>query len=264
MLTASTLPHIDLAKRKTASGHVCVMEGARRAFAANDPAPYLGCSESGVKTASAGWFLTPDPLIQDPHYSQSYNRYTYVWNNPLRYTDPTGYSCRQVGGRAGLAIGSCDGSDFNPDFNQDYLDGTRIDIDYHQPDYHYRQDPLLDPASGPDPLLDPYGGSDTGGGSCGCGAGLGKVLSDGVGKILNALSEALPSDDDKADSKDQAEGALDASNGNSDSDAKNAPEKTFPAPGRPTTADGFDPPRKPPRNADKDGRVKNPNGDGKG
>ena len=163
-----------------------------------------------------------------------------------------------------MAIGSCDGSDFNPDFNQDYLDGTRIDIDYHQPDYHYRQDPLLDPASGPDPLLDPYGGSDTGGGSCGCGAGLGKVLSDGVGKILNALSEALPSDDDKADSKDQAEGALDASNGNSDSDAKNAPEKTFPAPGRPTTADGFDPPRKPPRNADKDGRVKNPNGDGKG
>lgn len=35
-------------------------------------------------------FLTPDPWIQDPTNSQSFNRYSYVWNNPLRYTDPTG------------------------------------------------------------------------------------------------------------------------------------------------------------------------------
>lgn len=35
-------------------------------------------------------FLTPDPYIQDPTNSQSFNRYSYVWNNPLRYTDPTG------------------------------------------------------------------------------------------------------------------------------------------------------------------------------
>jgi hypothetical protein len=37
-------------------------------------------------------FLSPDPLVQSPGYTQSYNRYSYVWNNPLRYTDPTGYS----------------------------------------------------------------------------------------------------------------------------------------------------------------------------
>gem|GEM_PF-1699094 len=38
-----------------------------------------------------GCFLSPDPYVQDPTYSQSLNRYSYVWNNPLRYIDPTGY-----------------------------------------------------------------------------------------------------------------------------------------------------------------------------
>jgi len=39
-----------------------------------------------------GRFLQADPLIQDLGNSQSLNRYTYVFNNPLAYTDPTGYS----------------------------------------------------------------------------------------------------------------------------------------------------------------------------
>jgi RHS repeat-associated protein len=36
-------------------------------------------------------FMSADPLIQDPTHSQSYNRYTYVWNNPTNLTDPTGF-----------------------------------------------------------------------------------------------------------------------------------------------------------------------------
>jgi RHS repeat-associated protein len=36
-------------------------------------------------------FLSPDPYIQAPGYTQSYNRYGYVFNNPLKYIDPTGY-----------------------------------------------------------------------------------------------------------------------------------------------------------------------------
>lgn len=38
-----------------------------------------------------GRFLQADPIIQFPDFSQSHNRYSYVLNNPLAYTDPSGY-----------------------------------------------------------------------------------------------------------------------------------------------------------------------------
>jgi hypothetical protein len=36
--------------------------------------------------------LQGDPLVQAPLNLQSYNRYSYVLNNPLSFTDPTGFS----------------------------------------------------------------------------------------------------------------------------------------------------------------------------
>jgi RHS repeat-associated protein len=36
-------------------------------------------------------FMSADPYIQAPMNSQSYNRYSYVMNNPLSYSDPSGY-----------------------------------------------------------------------------------------------------------------------------------------------------------------------------
>jgi RHS repeat-associated protein len=40
---------------------------------------------------AVGRFISPDSIVSDPINPQSLNRYTYVLNNPLRYTDPTGY-----------------------------------------------------------------------------------------------------------------------------------------------------------------------------
>ena len=37
-----------------------------------------------------GRFLAPDPYVQNPEHTQSYNRYAYALNNPLKYTDPSG------------------------------------------------------------------------------------------------------------------------------------------------------------------------------
>ena len=37
-----------------------------------------------------GRFLSADRIIQDPYSTQSLNRYSYVFNNPLNATDPTG------------------------------------------------------------------------------------------------------------------------------------------------------------------------------
>lgn len=37
-----------------------------------------------------GRFLSPDPYVQAPLFSQNYNRYSYCLNNPLRYNDESG------------------------------------------------------------------------------------------------------------------------------------------------------------------------------
>ena len=50
-----------------------------------------------------GRFMTADPFVQSPRNLQSYNRYSYVWNNPLSAIDPTGYS-RWTNFRDNIAI----------------------------------------------------------------------------------------------------------------------------------------------------------------
>jgi len=35
-------------------------------------------------------FLSPDPYVQMPDYTQNFNRYSYALNNPLIYSDPSG------------------------------------------------------------------------------------------------------------------------------------------------------------------------------
>ncbi len=37
-----------------------------------------------------GRFFSPDNYVQFPGFTQSYNRYSYCLNNPLKYTDPSG------------------------------------------------------------------------------------------------------------------------------------------------------------------------------
>jgi len=38
-----------------------------------------------------GRFLSTDPYVQIPEFSQNFNRYSYVLNNPLTHTDPSGH-----------------------------------------------------------------------------------------------------------------------------------------------------------------------------
>lgn len=51
-----------------------------------------------VYEPTIGRFLSPDPFIQDVTNTQNLNRYTYVNNNPLSYTDPSGYFFKKLFG----------------------------------------------------------------------------------------------------------------------------------------------------------------------
>ena len=43
-----------------------------------------------VYDPTLGRFLSPDPYVQMPGFTQSFNRYSYCLNNPLIFTDPSG------------------------------------------------------------------------------------------------------------------------------------------------------------------------------
>jgi len=45
-----------------------------------------------------GQFLSADPFVKDPTNSQNDNRYAYCLNNPMKYTDPSGFTSYYVDG----------------------------------------------------------------------------------------------------------------------------------------------------------------------
>jgi RHS repeat-associated protein len=80
--------------------------GHERDYAAPPGAPastaYLDYMHARYYTPIAGRFLSPDPLDGLQRFPQSWNRYAYARNNPLRYIDPTGqYVFAACAGSAG-------------------------------------------------------------------------------------------------------------------------------------------------------------------
>ena len=57
---------------------------------ANDPFGVLA-SDAHVDLDTLAYDSLARPFVQSPRNPQSFNRYSYVWNNPLSYIDPSGY-----------------------------------------------------------------------------------------------------------------------------------------------------------------------------
>lgn len=78
-----------------------------------------------------GRFLSADPYIQAADNLQSYNRYSYVWNNPLNMTDPTGYlslgkvlrNVMNISDRATRLVGRLTGTKIGRQFTEEITRG---------------------------------------------------------------------------------------------------------------------------------------------
>lgn len=84
------------------------LQTGSRQFTGQEQIPDVGLVNMNgrVYDPVLGRFLSPDPHVQFVADLQSYNRYTYVGNNPLRYTDPTGYWLSAVGNWFGGTFGN--------------------------------------------------------------------------------------------------------------------------------------------------------------
>jgi len=69
---------------------------------------YFGARYFG---SAQGRMTSPDPLLQSgvPEMPQSWNRYSYVLNNPLAYVDPTGLAWVKNDGGSWEYVNSCSG-----------------------------------------------------------------------------------------------------------------------------------------------------------
>jgi RHS repeat-associated protein len=65
---------------------------AGRGFTGHEYLPWFGLYNMNGRLYDpvVGRFLSPDNYVQMPDFTQSYNRYSYVLNNPLKYIDPSG------------------------------------------------------------------------------------------------------------------------------------------------------------------------------
>ncbi|SJL20503.1 RHS repeat domain-containing protein [Porphyromonas gingivalis] len=63
-----------------------------RGYTGHEYLPWFGLVNMNARLydPAIGRFLSPDPYVQMPDFSQNLNRYSYCLNNPLKFTDPNG------------------------------------------------------------------------------------------------------------------------------------------------------------------------------
>jgi RHS repeat-associated protein len=75
------------------SGVLATQDQTRRGYTGHEQLVDVGLVHMNgrVYDPQLGRFISADPFVQDPFDAQSLNRYAYVYDNPLTYTDPSGY-----------------------------------------------------------------------------------------------------------------------------------------------------------------------------
>lgn len=109
-----------------------------RGFSGHEHLPWFGLVNMNARMYDPllGRFLSPDPYVQAPDFTQALNRYSYALNNPLKYTDPSGEIVWYVPVMIGAAIGAYTGAsiqsktaafwDWKPDAWQGAISGAIV------------------------------------------------------------------------------------------------------------------------------------------
>ena len=94
-----------------------------RGFTGHEHLPWFGLVNMNARLydPALGCFLSPDPYIQFPDFTQSFNRYSYGLNNPLVYVDENGEFVLTAGIIIGVA--ALIGGTINLAVNWDNCDG---------------------------------------------------------------------------------------------------------------------------------------------
>jgi RHS repeat-associated protein len=93
------------------AGMTPMADATRRGYTGHEHLDNLGLIHMNgrVQDPVLGRFISADPFVQAPYFSQSLNRYSYLFNNPLSGTDPTGFmnapGCAGGSGDEGCSIG---------------------------------------------------------------------------------------------------------------------------------------------------------------
>ena len=97
-----------------------------RGYTGHEYLPWFGLVNMNARLydPAIGRFLSPDPYVQMPDFSQNFNRYSYCLNNPLKFTDPNGeiiWLAPLVGAIVGTYMGGvmANNGQYNP-FKWDY------------------------------------------------------------------------------------------------------------------------------------------------
>ncbi len=63
-----------------------------RGYTGHEHLPLFGLINMNARLYSPliGRFLSPDPYVQAPDFTQNFNRYSYAYNNPMKFVDPSG------------------------------------------------------------------------------------------------------------------------------------------------------------------------------
>jgi RHS repeat-associated protein len=62
-----------------------------RGYTGHEHLPWFGLINMNARLydPAVGRFLSPDPIVSNPYFSQDFNRYSYCLNNPLKRHEPT-------------------------------------------------------------------------------------------------------------------------------------------------------------------------------